>query len=726
MKKLLPILFGLIIFKLEAQVPSGYSTIYSKNFETSLKAGEYLKKDVWYFYTDGPNVTSYSHPELDKRFIIKNDPKNSSNKTLEMIKFQGDVDYNSSGLNPRTELSFRPSLERSTSKEIYFQLKTYFPANQASVFSAEFIQFWVHGTTGNDTDIPLQIEVRNGNFGARLPRSPGFVTPFSGKSLSANLSRWITWEVKAKFSNNGGYWKIFMDGELVFTYSGPINYWPGNSGTWHPQFGAYANKSGTGTMEIYFDDFIVAEKTNSVVLDCNGTPNGTAKVDACGICSGGTTGISPSSPVNWYADADNDGKGDPAVMIQSCTKPNGYVADKSDLCPDDKNKTSPGNCGCGVAEGSCVNQNPIINFNTPLSSDLLEAPANLYVKVDAADPDGTVAKVLLYLNNEFVRQENLFPYEWGAAGQNDPLLYNLPAGTYVLKAVATDNDGGVSTIEQTIKVSSVVAENAYPSLTITSPSAGSSFNAPATVSIQANASDADGVISKVEFFNGTTLLGADVTSPYSFSMSGLVAGTYSVLIKAIDNAGASTSKSISFVVNPVVVPPSASVGINGPSCVTAGSTVSYTLTTESLNVSAINYWSNSGAVITQNTSDAKKITMQFPDYTNGTTITLTAGVNYTVSPWYKEYTQTINVGGCNARIAAVLSPQPTETNSTLVLEDNQKIVSVVIYNSLGEVVYEAKSLNDYSVVLGDTLAVGLYVVQIVSEAGTTSVRMIKR
>ena len=38
------------------------------------------------------------------------------------------------------------------------------------------------------------------------------------------------------------------------------------------------------------------------------------------------------------------------------------------------------------------------------------------------------------------------------------------------------------------------------------------------MTLSATASDSDGTISKVEFYNGTTLLGTDTTSPYSYHM----------------------------------------------------------------------------------------------------------------------------------------------------------------------------------------------------------------
>ena len=50
--------------------------------------------------------------------------------------------------------------------------------------------------------------------------------------------------------------------------------------------------------------------------------------------------------------------------------------------------------------------------------------------------------------------------------------------------------------------------------------------------------------SKVQFYNGTTLLKSDVTSPYSVSWSNVPAGTYYLKAKATDNFGLSTTSAI--------------------------------------------------------------------------------------------------------------------------------------------------------------------------------------
>jgi endoglucanase Acf2 len=80
-----------------------------------------------------------------------------------------------------------------------------------------------------------------------------------------------------------------------------------------------------------------------------------------------------------------------------------------------------------------------------------------------------------------------------------------------------------------------------PTVSITAPANGASYTAPASVTINANAADADGTVTQVAFYNGSTLLGTDATSPYSYTWSNVAAGSYSITARATDNAGLTTT-----------------------------------------------------------------------------------------------------------------------------------------------------------------------------------------
>uniref|UniRef100_UPI00055255C1 Ig-like domain-containing protein n=1 Tax=Aquimarina macrocephali TaxID=666563 RepID=UPI00055255C1 len=120
---------------------------------------------------------------------------------------------------------------------------------------------------------------------------------------------------------------------------------------------------------------------------------------------------------------------------------------------------------------------------------------------------------------------------------------NVSAGNYVLTAKATDNQGA-STTSSVINITVNGTNNSPPTVAITSPNNNDSFNEGTSVSITANASDSDGTISKVEFYNGTTKLGEDTNSPYTYTISNASIGNYTLTAKATDNGGATSTSSV--------------------------------------------------------------------------------------------------------------------------------------------------------------------------------------
>ncbi|GAA4276115.1 Ig-like domain-containing protein [Aquimarina mytili] len=124
---------------------------------------------------------------------------------------------------------------------------------------------------------------------------------------------------------------------------------------------------------------------------------------------------------------------------------------RTDLGPSGCNQIGPkwdmnwlkGRPRFGGDTGGGNNNGPDISFNNPLNNASYQAPATITVDVKATDNDG-VSNVRLYINNSFIRQENISPYEWNQNSQ-DEKLKNLGIGTYTLKAQATDKKGNITT-----------------------------------------------------------------------------------------------------------------------------------------------------------------------------------------------------------------------------------------------------------------------------------------
>ncbi len=127
---------------------------------------------------------------------------------------------------------------------------------------------------------------------------------------------------------------------------------------------------------------------------------------------------------------------------------------------------------------------------------------------------------------------------------------NVSAGTFDVRLEATGSSGlgNIDYIQVTGTTPSAAScsgtpTNNPPSVSITSPSNGASFTTGDNITINANASDNDGSVTLVEFYQGSTKLGQDASSPYSYTWSNVPQGNYSLTARATDNGGATTTSS---------------------------------------------------------------------------------------------------------------------------------------------------------------------------------------
>src|SRR5207249_3924617 len=78
-----------------------------------------------------------------------------------------------------------------------------------------------------------------------------------------------------------------------------------------------------------------------------------------------------------------------------------------------------------------------------------------------------------------------------------------------------------------------------PTVTLISPTNGSVFGYPATINLEATASDPEVPIQKVSFYADNYFLGQSTNSPYSFVWTNVFPGHYTVFARAVDQVGQS-------------------------------------------------------------------------------------------------------------------------------------------------------------------------------------------
>ncbi len=142
----------------------------------------------------------------------------------------------------------------------------------------------------------------------------------------------------------------------------------------------------------------------------------------------------------------------------------------------------------------------------------------------------------------------------------------LADGEHRYVAAARDRFGRAS---NTIAAQLVVADddraavlakagNKAPTVSLVAPANNATFASGADIALAATAADADGSVTRVEFFRGgTTLLGTAPTPPYAYTWKSVPAGSYALTARATDNRnGTRTSAvvNITVVATPNVAP----------------------------------------------------------------------------------------------------------------------------------------------------------------------------
>ncbi|HCT80520.1 MAG TPA: cellobiohydrolase [Micromonosporaceae bacterium] len=243
---------------------------------------------------------------------------------------------------------------------------------------------------------------------------------------------------------------------------------------------------------------------------------------------------------------------------------------------------------------------------------------------------------------------------WSASGQNVtavPLDWNRNLGTGAQTGIGFNGrwTGSYSGGPTAFAVNGVACNgggggNQAPAVSLTSPTAGSSFASGAAVPLAATASDPDGTINRVEFLVDGALVGSDTSSPYTFSATGLAVGSHTAQARAFDNG------------NPALSTTTPAVSFS----VTGTQTPSIVLTPNALSV---NEGGTAALNVKLNTAPSGNVTVALAR-TGDTSITAPASVTLTTANWSAGVNATVSAAEDSDQVNGTATIAATATGYT--------------------------------------------------------------
>ena len=199
--------------------------------------------------------------------------------------------------------------------------------------------------------------------------------------------------------------------------------------------------------------------------------------------------------------------------------------------------------------GSCstdTNQPPTVNITSPSPNSTFVEGTTIEITANATD-DGSVTQVEFMADGSSLGIDTTSPYSFDWT--------NGSVGDHTITAIATDNNN-VTTTSTAVDVSITTIPSTL-SVSLTSPSSGTTFMLGNNISLTADASDTAGNVTLVEFFDGTTKIGEDTTAPYAITWSSGSLGNHSLTARATNNKNEQvTSSSVNISITPDGTPSS--------------------------------------------------------------------------------------------------------------------------------------------------------------------------
>ncbi|HEV2395207.1 MAG TPA: Ig-like domain-containing protein [Verrucomicrobiae bacterium] len=211
---------------------------------------------------------------------------------------------------------------------------------------------------------------------------------------------------------------------------------------------------------------------------------------------------------------------------------------------------------------------PVVSLTAPVSGASYMGPANIACSASVTANGHTINSVKFYSGSNLIAQAAAAPYTcvWS----------NVSAGSYVLSAAALYDGGNLVSSA----AAPVTVTNPLPFIALTSPSDGANYTAPATINLAATVTPNGHVINQVQFLDGSNLIAAEASPPYSYTWTNATVGSHLLSAAAIfDSVGTVASSpaqvTVALAQAPALPPPWQSldigtVGLAGSASINGG------------------------------------------------------------------------------------------------------------------------------------------------------------
>ena len=182
---------------------------------------------------------------------------------------------------------------------------------------------------------------------------------------------------------------------------------------------------------------------------------------------------------------------------------------------------------------------PSVAITAPSNGAQIDVGDSVLIEAYASDPagrqygsEGEVSSVSFYADDVLLGTVSEAPFELQWTPETE--------GEKSLSAKVTDADGNT----QDSVITTLYVGNRLPTVTLTSHTNYDAVDLGQPVQIQAEASDLDGAVSRIDFYANADLIGTDSSAPYSVDWTPESKGEYLITARVFDNESGLNTDSV--------------------------------------------------------------------------------------------------------------------------------------------------------------------------------------